>query len=85
MMREVDLLILDDLGTQNPTPWTGEKLFQLINHRYNNHLDTIITTNLSLDDMENRISSRLHDSHYSRYVNMDQVDDYRYYASADVD
>ncbi|BCL78533.1 hypothetical protein ccbrp13_09980 [Ktedonobacteria bacterium brp13] len=85
MMKEVDLLILDDLGAQNPTAWTGEKLFQLINHRYNNLLDTIITTNLSLDDMENRISSRLRDSHYSRYVNMDHVDDYRYYASVDAD
>ena len=40
------VLILDDLGTQNATPWAQEKLFQIINHRYNAQLPTIVTTNL---------------------------------------
>ncbi|MEO8458300.1 MAG: ATP-binding protein, partial [Chloroflexota bacterium] len=33
-VRNAPILILDDLGTQNMTPWVEEKLFQLINHRY---------------------------------------------------
>jgi len=41
------LLILDDLGTQSSTPWAQEKLFQIINHRFNAKLPTIYTTNLS--------------------------------------
>ena len=60
-LRSAPLLILDDLGTQSSTPWAQEKLFQLLNHRYNMRLPTIITTNQSLDDMEPRLRSRLQD------------------------
>ena len=31
-IRETPLLILDDLGAHNSTPWAQEKLFQIINH-----------------------------------------------------
>lgn len=80
-IRDVDLLVLDDLGTQSSTPWASEKLFQIINHRYNNHSATVITTNYEINEMDPRIRSRLNDRRYSRYVNMDHVEDYRFYAS----
>ncbi|MEE9284893.1 MAG: ATP-binding protein, partial [Dehalococcoidia bacterium] len=35
LLRNSPVLILDDLGVQSSTPWAEEKLFQLINHRYN--------------------------------------------------
>ncbi len=60
-IRRSPLLILDDFGTQNATPWAQEKLFQILNYRYINRLPLVITTNLSLDDIEGRISSRLQD------------------------
>ncbi|MBP7227665.1 MAG: ATP-binding protein, partial [Longilinea sp.] len=60
-IRNVRLLVLDDFGTQNATPWAQEKLFQIINHRYLNRLPTVLTTNLNLDEIENRIRSRLND------------------------
>ncbi len=60
-IRNVPLLVLDDLGTQNTTPWAGEKLYQIINHRYVNQLPTVITTNQSLTEIDGRISSRLRD------------------------
>ena len=60
-IREVPFLILDDLGTQNATPWAEEKLFQIINHRYVNHLPTVITSNLDVAEIDDRISSRLND------------------------
>ncbi len=60
-IRRSPLLILDDFGTQNATPWAQEKLFQILNYRYINRLPLVITTNLSLDDLEGRISSRLQD------------------------
>ncbi len=60
-IRSVRLLVLDDLGTQNATSWAQEKLFQIINHRYVNHLPIIITTNLDLAEIDGRISSRLRD------------------------
>ena len=60
-IRNASLLILDDFGTQNATGWAQEKLFQVINYRYINKLPLVITTNLSLDDIEARFRSRLSD------------------------
>ena len=60
-VRTVALLVLDDYGEQAATPWAKEKLYQIINYRYNSRLPTVITTSLQLEDMEDRISSRLSD------------------------
>jgi len=60
-IRNASLLVLDDFGTQNATGWAQEKLFQILNYRYINKLPLVITTNLSLDEIEARIRSRLAD------------------------
>jgi DNA replication protein DnaC len=60
-IRNVKLLVLDDLGTQNATPWACEKLYQIINHRYTLKLPTLVTTNQDLSEIDARISSRLQD------------------------
>lgn len=60
-LRAVPLLILDDLGTESATPWAREKLYQLINHRYNHRLPTVVTSNLKPEAIEPRIYSRLCD------------------------
>jgi DNA replication protein DnaC len=66
-VRNTPLLILDDLGTQSSTPWAQEKLFQLLNHRYNVQLPTVITTNQRLEDLEPRLRSRLLDASLVNY------------------
>jgi DNA replication protein DnaC len=60
-IRNASLLILDDFGTQNATGWAQEKLFQIINYRYINKMPLVVTTNLSLDEIDARIRSRLSD------------------------
>jgi len=60
-IRNIGLLVLDDLGAQNTTKWANEKLFQIIDYRYVRKLPTVITTNLTLEDMDDRIRSRLQD------------------------
>ncbi len=75
-IRNVPLLILDDLGTENSKPWAREKLYQIINHRYNAKLPTIITTNQDLDSLDGRIRSRLCDRQLCR-MQLIQADDYR--------
>lgn len=60
-IRRIKLLILDDFGTQNATSWAQEKLFQIINFRYVNKLPLVVTTNLTLSEIEGRIQSRLQD------------------------
>ena len=67
-IRSAALLILDDFGTQNATPWAQEKLFQIINFRYVNKLATVITTNLMLDEIEGRIRSRLQDEDFVNHL-----------------
>ncbi|MBI3913575.1 MAG: ATP-binding protein [Chloroflexi bacterium] len=61
-IRSTELLLLDDLGAQSPTTWANEKLYQLLNHRYNALLPTVITTNRELEDIDARLRSRLADS-----------------------
>jgi DNA replication protein DnaC len=61
-VREAGLLVLDDLGAENGTAWATEKLFQIINYRYNFRMPTVFTTNSRLlSHMDERLSSRLSD------------------------
>ena len=61
-VREAGLLVLDDLGAENGTAWATEKLFQIINYRYNFRMPTVITTNNRLlSHMDERLASRLSD------------------------
>ncbi len=59
-VRNAPLLVLDDLGSQNSTPWAEEKLFQILNHRFNAELPTVVTTD-SLDGLDERLAVRLRD------------------------
>lgn len=61
-VKTAPLLILDDFGEQASTPWAQEKMYQVINYRYNERLYTVITTCLPLEKMESRIGSRLADT-----------------------
>lgn len=61
-IRSSPLLILDALGEQSPTPWANEKLFQLIDYRHLNKLPTIITTAKYLNEVDERIYSRIMDA-----------------------
>jgi len=75
-IKEVPLLILDDFGEQSATSWAQEKLYQLINYRYNARLPMVVTTCLSLDEIETRISSRMVDPRISLVFNI-TAPDYR--------
>jgi len=60
-LRSIEVLLLDDLGTEKATPWAQEKLFQLLNARYNAGLPTAVATNLPLRELAPRLRSRLMD------------------------
>ena len=83
-VREVPLLVLDDLGTENATPWAREKLYQLLNGRYNERLSTVVTSNHDFSRIDERIVSRLSDSRLCRYIPIDAPDYRRRAASAPV-
>ncbi|MFC1593141.1 ATP-binding protein [Candidatus Omnitrophota bacterium] len=79
-VKTAPLLILDDFGEQSPTPWAREKLYQVINYRYNARLPIVITTRYSLEEIfeeiESSISSRLVDAKVTTPFNI-MAPDYR--------
>ncbi len=73
-VRQAPLLILDDLGVENPSSWAQEKLFQLFNYRYTHRLPTVVTTNADIDRLDGRIRSRLLDITLSHRVHITAPD-----------
>lgn len=55
---ERKVLILDDMGAEKATDFVAETLYRIINHRYINVLPTVITSNLSLQELADRIGER---------------------------
>ncbi len=54
-----DLLIIDDLGTEFGTAYTCSVLFDILNTRLLNEKSTIISTNLSLSNLEKKYTDRV--------------------------
>ena len=64
---DCDLLIIDDLGTETVNSFIASQLYQCINERHLNQKSTIISTNLSFDDIKNRYSERVFSRIVSNY------------------
>jgi DNA replication protein DnaC len=79
-MREAGLLVLDDLGAHYGTPWAAEKLFQLLNYRYNWRMPTVITSNVpGLQSLDIRLRSRMADNSLVVTINLERARDCRPY------
>lgn len=55
-ISNVDFLFIDDLGTErvkkdNEDTWLQEKIFEVLNKRYNNKKPTVFTSNYSLSEL----------------------------------
>lgn len=64
--KESALLVLDDLGVEKETDWSVEKLYEIINYRYDEEMPIIITTNLDILCLKKSIDERL----FSRIIEM---------------
>jgi len=51
-----DLLIVDDLGKERPTSWALEKLYEIINARYEDCRSVVITSNYDIKRLEERLA-----------------------------
>ena len=54
-----DLLILDDLGSELTTPFVQSALYQLVNSRLTAEKRTVISSNLTMDDVRGRYSPQI--------------------------
>ena len=53
-MRQCDLLLLDDIGTNGNSAWARDDLlFPILNERMENHRLTLMTSNQTIDGLEN--------------------------------
>ncbi len=72
-LKECDLLILDDLGSEFHTAFTKNKIYNIINFRLIHQKPTIISTNLEFEELENAYSKRLISRLMGEYVIMNFV------------
>lgn len=56
---EVDMLHLEDLGTEKRTEWVLEQLYALINERYERERSIMVTTNLDQSKLEEQLGERI--------------------------
>ena len=54
-----DFLIIDDLGTECTNSFVQSQLFEIIKNRYNKGLSTMISTNLTIRQMQERYTDRI--------------------------
>ncbi len=62
-----DLVIIDDLGTEVTNSFVTSQLFGLLNERHLRQKSTIISTNLSLEELRDRYSDRVFSRITSNY------------------
>lgn len=60
-IKKIDVLILDDIGVEDPTPWVKSIFYSILDGRMDNRKITIFTANLSMDELrhDGRLKSRI--------------------------
>jgi DNA replication protein DnaC len=57
-LAEVDLLHIDDVGTEKTSPWVLEQLYAIVNSRYEEQRSIVLTTNLDREALAEQINPR---------------------------
>ena len=73
-VKNTSLLILDDFGKHNSTPWAEEKLHQIFVHRHNTRLPTVVTSMLDFTEQTGPIGSRVRDPSVGQLIRIDAPD-----------
>ena len=60
-LSNADLLVLDDLGTEQDKDWPKTVIYNILDNRYRNRLPLIVTTNISLKELEAKYHKRTYD------------------------
>lgn len=68
LMFESELLIIDDLGTEFNNSFTNAELFNIINERLISDKKTIISTNLSLEQLAETYSDRIMSRVFNNFI-----------------
>ena len=77
LIRDVDFLLLDEVGKEHLTDYAESLLFSLLDHRYRWERKTAIASNLSALELPDYLASRVGDRAVCRAVRMANSADYR--------
>ncbi|HEX4035271.1 MAG TPA: ATP-binding protein [Solirubrobacteraceae bacterium] len=58
-LAAVDLLHVDDLGAEHRTEWVLEQLYTIINSRYEDERSTVVTSNLTPEELAEQLGERI--------------------------
>ena len=56
-LENASLLVLDDLGAEQKTEWATTALYEIIDSRYRGGKPMVVTTNLSLEQLQAKLSA----------------------------
>jgi len=57
--RKPRLLVIDEIGQRGETDWENQWLFKLLNHRYYDMTDTLMTCNLTPEEIQKNLGDSL--------------------------
>ncbi len=75
-IKNLPVLVFDDLKIDQSSDWAMGRLEEVISHRYERNLRTMVTTNADIQDLPARLASRFGDRDRSRQV-LNEAPDYR--------
>lgn len=70
--KKVEILLIDDFGTEKNTNFVAQCIYSILNHRYENNLITIVTSNFGRNEFDDRIASRF--SEMGQIIKLDGKD-----------
>jgi len=77
-VKEIPLLVMDDLGTEKESEWAREKIFQILDWRYSRALPTVLTSNRPEAQIDPRVISRAKGMAFERTIlSIQGAKDYR--------
>lgn len=59
--KNTAVLILDDFGVTRTTEWNQDLFYRILDHRYINEKPTVISTNLSVEELKSAFGERTYD------------------------
>lgn len=76
---DADVLIIDDLGAEKMSAWVADRLYAIINQRYERNRTLVLTTNLDYARLADRVGQRIISRIYEMCIlHPCKGEDYRY-------
>lgn len=80
-LKNVSVLILDDIGAEFLTPWKRDEILgAILQHRVSEQLPTIFTSNMDLDELEKHLANTNKDSDHMKAARV--MERIRHYTTA---